>query len=152
MFVTRDALAHFETHFVRMPIAGCWLWTRAAHPSGYGAVSYKLFGDEQYAHRWSWILYRGPIPDGAYVLHKCDVKCCVNPDHLFLGSHDDNMADMRAKKRGAIGDKHGRSKLTTAQIISIRSDPRRNCEIAKAYGLSRPYVSNIRRRKCWTHI
>jgi len=80
----------------------CWLWTGSKMSSGYG--SFNFYGNVQLAHRVSWILKYGPIPigydfHGTCVLHKCDTKLCVNPDHLFLGTNADNVADMLAKGR-----------------------------------------------------
>lgn len=76
---------------------GCWLWQGATAPNGYGSTTHK---DKQIsAHRLSYIAFKGEIPDGMYVCHKCDVRNCVNPDHLFLGTHSDNMQDMVNKGR-----------------------------------------------------
>ena len=78
--------------------SGCWIWMRSTASHGYGdfRLNYKLF----LAHRASYEAFVGPIPDGMFVLHRCDVKQCVNPDHLFLGTNADNMADKEAKGRG----------------------------------------------------
>jgi len=72
------------------------------------------------AHRASWELQHGPIPQGQYVLHRCDVPSCVNPDHLFLGAQDANMADCAKKNRTAAGEGHGRAKFSDAQIDDVR--------------------------------
>jgi len=84
---------------------GCWLWTAAKRSSGYG--QFWLDGHQQSAHRASWQLHHGPIPEGMFVCHHCDVRPCVNPSHLFLGTLADNHADMCAKGRQARGEKHG---------------------------------------------
>lgn len=82
----------------------CWLWTATKFSSGYGVFS---FGAGQRANRYSWILHYGDIPEELFVLHKCDNPACVNPKHLFLGTHQDNMDDMTQKKRQAVGDRNG---------------------------------------------
>jgi hypothetical protein len=77
---------------------GCWLWAGSKYANGYGEI--KVDGKKAYAHRVAWALENGPIPAGASVLHHCDVRACVRHDHLFLGDHNANMADMKAKGRG----------------------------------------------------
>src|ERR1700761_3720809 len=94
------------------PNSGCWLWVGSLNENGYGTigVAYKT----QLAHRVSYRLHVGPIPDGLNVLHKCDVPCCVNPDHLFPGTQETNVIDMENKGRALHyeGEAHGRAKLT----------------------------------------
>lgn len=93
---------------------GCWIWTGARHRKGYGrfAVANRR---KVYAHRYSWELAHGPIPDGLFVLHRCDNPPCVNPGHLFLGTNQDNMRDAAAKGRLV-----SRAKLTEAIVTSMR--------------------------------
>jgi hypothetical protein len=96
----------FEQKFARIPFAGCWLWTGAGGRYG----SFMLNGRRRDAHRAAWELYCGAIPAGTCVLHKCDVPMCVNPGHLFLGSHRDNTLDMINKGRhGGIRRKDRRT-------------------------------------------
>ena len=84
------------------PYTGCWNWTESTAPNGYGRMSYN--GTTDYAHRLSWNAHFGVIPDGLHVLHRCDNPTCVNPEHLFLGTHQDNMDDMMRKgRRGNTG-------------------------------------------------
>jgi len=77
---------------------GCWLWTDQFNRSGYGIMSYQ--GTKYVMHRLSWTVFKGRIPSDLFVLHKCDIRNCINPEHLFLGTAQDNMDDMRAKGRG----------------------------------------------------
>ena len=129
----------------------CWLWTGAKSGRGYGAFRSP---DEKKAHRFSYSRYVGQIPQGLSVCHRCDNPACVNPDHLFVGTHTDNMKDKMSKGRGnhLVGTKHPRSKLTESQVLAIRADNRRQVEIAESYGIKQAQVSEIKRRIAWTHI
>lgn len=93
-----DLLPRFEVKFIPEPNSGCWLWTASADRYEYGRVS--IDGKYCGAHRAAWMLLRGPIPKGLHILHKCDVPCCVNPDHLYPGTHSQNMCD--AVRRGRV--------------------------------------------------
>lgn len=97
------AIERFWRHVERS--AGCWLWTAGCQSNGYGTFQVAV-GDRRLAHRYSWSVHHGEIPAGLNVLHRCDTPACVRPDHLFLGTQKDNVADMRAKGRGA--NQHGR--------------------------------------------
>lgn len=87
-----------ESKIERVPESGCWLWTGATIGSGYGSFSMGKH-NTFYAHRESYKAYVGSIPDGMYVMHKCDVRCCCNPDHLGIGTQLDNMRDAKRKGR-----------------------------------------------------
>lgn len=80
-------------------MSGCWLWLGATNPLGYGMIDRNRY-TEQLAHRYFFKVHRGDIPSGMFVCHRCDTPSCVNPDHLFLGTHEANMKDMVTKGRG----------------------------------------------------
>ena len=86
---------------VRVEASGCWVWQGSAGKDGYGRMVYRLDGQRviRGAHRVSWEVANGPIPEGMHVLHRCDNPPCVNPAHLFLGTQADNMRDMTRKGR-----------------------------------------------------
>lgn len=139
---------------------GCWLWTggqkgrRGDQPS-YGAfgIYYKTVG----AHCFSWELHNGPIPEGLWVLHKCDVKPCVRPDHLFLGTNQDNCLD--AVRKGLWGDHTRRSrgkKLQLWEVLVMKEQLSigifKDEEVAAWWGLNRTTVSAVRRGKTWKRV
>jgi hypothetical protein len=98
---------------------GCWLWGCGLKDNGYGSTNYA--GKVVSAHRLSWHLYRGYIPHGLEVCHRCDVRCCVNPAHLFLGTRSDNMRDCRDKGRSnrPYGERAGNAVLNEAVVLEI---------------------------------
>jgi len=126
---------------------GCWFWTASTSKSGYGQLG---SGGRPHtmlkAHRVSWELANGPIRDGLWVLHQCDNPICVNPDHLFLGTNLDNIADMNRKKRNLFQRNNPSLKLSDGQVKEIR-DRRSNGErlrsIAKDFGVTEGTVSRI---------
>lgn len=136
----------------------CWEWTAAVDDSGYG----RLIIDRKVhrAHRLSWQFEHGPIPDGLHVLHRCDNPACVNPEHLFLGTHQENMVDKtrkgRAITRGLPGEDHPQSKLTESDIRTIRrlyATGEWTLErIANRFGVTFSNVGMIVRRDTWNHV
>lgn len=138
------------------PNSGCWIWLgRVEIRRGqyrYGRV--KINRKHYMAHRVFWEQKNGQIPDGMFVLHRCDNMPCVNPDHLFLGTQADNQADMVSKGRShkRPGEKHPGAILTAKKVLAIRADSRTNKEIAKKYGVSKSAITLIKKRKRWSHI
>jgi hypothetical protein len=131
--------------------SGCMEWTRGINKRhGYGYLSFK--NKKQRAHRVSYELSFGPIPEGMHVCHKCDNRRCINPDHLFLGTDLDNVRDCVSKGRHATGAGMGTSKLTDEQVLAIRGDTRIHRVIAEEYGISRSLVGLIHNRKAWKHL
>lgn len=140
-------LERFERHYIPEPNSGCWLWTGSiSKKHGYGQLSGK--GDVPHrAHVLSYKLFRGPVPKGLDVMHSCDVRCCVNPEHLSLGTRLDNMRDALAKGRVARGAKLPRTRLTDAEIEIIRHDPRKQKVLAKIFGVNASYISMVKAGK-----
>jgi hypothetical protein len=134
------------------PNSGCWLWDGHLNEHGYGKFGYK--GQNGLAHRASYDMHVEPVPEGLWVLHKCDVPCCVNPEHLFLGTQQDNIDDMHAKKRERhpIGMAHGRAKLTEDDVRAIRADIRSQAQLSKLYGVTKTNIYSIKRRETWKHV
>lgn len=155
------------------PNCGCWIWLYGLTSEGYGTVRFR--GRSRRAHRVSWVLHRGPIPNGAFVCHHCDNPICINPDHLFIGTAADNNKDRRRKgrdfalknptaasvmmKANAItnpnpprGEKNGRAKLTRRVIRSIKrmaANGKFQAEIAARYQVSQSCISLIVTGKRW---
>ena len=141
----------FENHIFMEPMSGCWLWMAAISKKNYALFTVQR-GIKQLGHRASWEIYKGPIPKGMKVLHKCDTPPCVNPEHLFLGTMADNTHDACNKGRMGPGEKDGNAKLTNQKVIEIRKDGRNQSAIAKDYGITRQNISSIKCRKSWKHI
>jgi hypothetical protein len=120
--------------------SGCWLW-RAAMRGKYGCFSVK--GKAIDAHRWAYLRWCGPIEKEQKVCHKCDTPACCNPDHLFLGTHTDNMRDASKKKRLAG------AKLTDRKASYIRKSDLTDAELAKKYGVWPSTIRRIRKNQSW---
>ena len=142
-----NQLTKFERKFTPEPNSGCWLWTGNTQPNGYGKVTMNK--RNVYSHRASWLIHRGEIPEGLCVLHKCDTRCCVNPDHLFLGTKRDNTLDSYKKGRQPLREEKVQSKITQSQAREIRTMEGTHAKIAAVFGISRSLVSMIREGKLW---
>lgn len=136
---------------------GCWDWGGSKNKNtGYGKVLRGGSGNGSVlAHRASWELHNGPIPDGMCVCHRCDNRSCVNPDHLFLGTHADNSADMVAKGRSTRGERGGHRSLTEDDVFSIideYKDGVSRAAIAKKHGVAKSTIYHIMERRIWAHL
>ena len=148
-----------EFYSIPEPNSGCVLWTRAALEKrmGYGVLNVAKRGVVA-AHRLSYEEYKGPIPVGMFVCHKCDVPACINPAHLFLGTPKDNVHDMSKKGRskkgnaGVYGVGHGNARLNDSLVRRIRTDPRPAKDIAKEIGVSKGTVQFVRAGATWRHV
>ena len=141
----------FNEKWVPVPESGCWIWTAGLNSKGYGTV--RDGQTLKMTHRVSYELHVGQIPDGMHVLHKCDTPACVNPAHLFLGTHADNMTDKVSKCRQSKGETHNTAKLTAAQVREIRfayaTRQMTQQALADKYGVSRSLVGKIVNHKIW---
>lgn len=149
-------MKRFEEKFIPEPNSGCWLWVAAITASGYG--NFKIDGGFKGAHRVSYELYKGTIPDGLQVLHRCDNRCCVNPDHLFVGTQSDNMYDKVAKGRDNhadfSGEKNPRAKVTKEQVDEIRALFKhgiRKIDLSRRYGVTATAINSIITGKNWAN-
>jgi hypothetical protein len=137
---------------------GCWEYTRALNAYGYGGIS--LNGKTVRVHRLAYEAWKGPIPDGMFVCHRCDNRPCFNPEHLFLGTAADNNSDMTDKGRAnRVGFRPGtqatsaqRSRLAEDDVRAIRASSESATSLAARYGISRSYVHNIIARRKWRDL
>lgn len=153
--------------------SGCWLWTGTVNGAGYGTIGLGSAAmGKGFVHRVSYELFVGPITKGMIVCHHCDVKRCVNPDHLFLGTYLDNIIDSQRKGRWRMGptwastdrmqwqkecrgERHGQSKLSDSDVAEIRrrhASGETMAELARHFPVTRRMISNIIHRRNWAHI
>lgn len=138
---------------------GCWRWKGSHDRLGYG-LSYrpKSAGSPRFerAHRKAWRLTHGPIPEGMHVLHSCDVRDCINPDHLWIGTHQDNMKDRNDKGKNCYGESNGNSRLTKNKVTMIRKAYAlggvTQTQLAKQFNVTGMVISKIVRGIMWRHI
>lgn len=133
---------------VPVPESGCWIWEGYLTKDGYGQITISDKGHR--THRVAWELVNGPIPHGMLVCHRCDTPTCINPNHLFIGSHSDNLRDAMNKGRKQPPPNPG--KLTAEQVVEIRNASEKQSVIAKKYGIVQQMVSSIKLRQTWKHV
>jgi hypothetical protein len=145
----------------------CWNWTANKNNKGYGLIRAGGTKAKMLAHRASYMLAHGDLPDDKCVLHKCDNPACVNPEHLFLGSKKDNYNDMVSKGRRVIvvnptnrpphkiGSSHGNSLLTEQQVKEIRNKVKSGIDratVAAEYGIKKATLQHIVTLRSWKHV
>ncbi len=143
---------------------GCWEWTgkrKSGVSNNYGRFFIGMNPTdrnktvEMFAHRFSWEMHNGAIPDGLYVLHRCDNPPCVRPNHLFLGTLRDNTRDSVNKGRWPIGEHHHHHRLTETDVLSIRREFEAGVsasELARRHNIGRTTAGHIIRRESWRHV
>lgn len=149
---------------IPIPFSGCWIFMGAVNHWGYGMIGTGRRGmPVDRAHRVTYKHFKGDIPQGMFVCHSCDVPSCCNPDHLFLGTNQDNVNDMLRKRRNSppprnkhvVGSVHPGAKLTEQQVLEIRSlydQGKTQQELADKYGVVRQSISKIVRRVRFKHV
>ena len=157
-----NLIERFNEKWTPEPNSGCFLWTGAASSKQYG--NFRINGKIVGAHRVAWQIKNGPIPSNLFVLHKCDMPPCVNPDHLFLGTNADNMADMARKGRKVVspnagkhgnqlkGEANGRAKLNIKQVREIREEfarTKNGAALARKFGISETQTRRVISGKSW---
>lgn len=161
-----DVLAGALEKSIPEPNSGCWLWLGATGPFGHGRFHHPFRKKGLQAHRFIYESLRGEIPSDLIACHKCDNPACVNPDHIFIGTQADNMADMRRKGRGSEPPRkdwpavmrhtaHHWQKLTIDQVVEIKkrlAAGERQHIIAADYGVARNTIGNIAQGIRWAHV
>lgn len=137
----------------------CWMYSGPITADGYGFLSY--LNKRWLAHRLAWHMTNGPIPEGMLVCHHCDIRPCINPAHLYVGTYADNNRDTRTRGRHGCGRRHlhgelnGHAKLTAEQVMAIRQRRLAGEQydlLAEEYGVTRWTIGDIERGKSWQHL
>lgn len=149
------SIEKFQENFIPEPNSGCWIWLGYCLKNGYGKSFLKIDNRvHRLAHRVSWILYKNSIPKDM-ILHKCDNRICVNPDHLFEGTAKDNTKDMLNKNRMAKGEGHGNTLLKYEQILEIRelykTGNYTQYKLSEIYNVTQSCISQIIRKRNWKY-
>lgn len=149
----RTAKERFDAFWIPEPNSGCWLWLGMMYAK-YGGFKIGSTRDgtrrQVYAHRFAYELTNRKVPDGLFVLHSCDNKMCVNPDHLSVGTTSQNHKEAYA--RGLRKVQLGRAKLTPSDIHAIRQSTEKQRVLAARYGVSGSRIADTRNLKTWKHI
>jgi hypothetical protein len=143
---------------VKGGVGGCWTWigpimkATPANPRGLPYGRFRFSGRAVLAHRLAWELRNGPIPAGMAVLHRCDNPKCINPEHLFTGTQEANVADRNDKLRHAHGVTHGSAKLDDEKVRQIRREAKSDSEWASLFSVTKSTVRHARNRLTWKHV
>lgn len=150
----KDPIQRLLTKVKVDPESSCWLWLGALKPNGY--PDFWFNGDTGTGHRAAMILLKNIDPGENFVCHRCDIKKCINPEHLFIGTAKENQTDMTIKGRGRFGSRAGSAKLTDQLVIKIRKlySARRftQYELASMFGVSQHAICSVVRGRTWAHL
>ena len=147
--VDQKTRQRFEKFVVCRDGDKCWSWTGNKNSDGYGRFWFRDRLDN--AHRVSYEIHIGPIPNGMHIMHSCDNRECTNPKHLSVGTHQDNIRDRTLKKREVPcnGIKNGRAKLNIRQVVTIKLSDESCAYLGRKYGVSYSQISKVRRGVAW---
>ena len=146
----RDPVKRFYDLCIPEPNSGCWLWLGPLNAKGYGRLSIRK--KRVLAHRFSHQQFKGDVPKHLCVLHECDNKLCVNPEHLSTGTQAKNSADMVARGRVCCGEARETSKLSAQEARYIRMSAERGVDLARCFNISQQVVCDIRKGRSWKHL
>jgi len=159
-FTSADFIKSFHSKYEKNTRNGCWEWFAAKDVHGYGRIG-TVDKKIEVASRFSWRIHHGDIPSKMCVCHKCDNPCCVNPEHLFLGTYQDNALDSKRKGRSSKppvheGASHHRAKLNERQVLEIRSLYRTKRysqrALGRKFGMHQTVVGKIIRGDLWKEV
>ena len=139
-----------QKHVLRITPKACWETAGCCTSSEYHQI--RVQGKMYLAHRLMYAVLKGPIPKGILVCHTCDNPCCINPEHLFLGTYQDNSDDKINKNRQAAGEQHGRTLLTDSVVLNIFDARGSQRKIAKQFCVSQTQVCRIKARTIWKQL
>ena len=148
-FGSTDPVIRFQQKIQRNPVSGCWEWTGSLTTGGYAQL--RVGKRKVAAHRFSYELHIGKIPKGLSVCHKCDNPKCVNPFHLFLGTHKDNMADCTRKKR-RLGERNANAKLNVSNVQEIKTSRLNASELGRRFGVTKEAIYAVRSGRNWPNV
>ena len=146
----------FQERIQTVPWSGCWIWMGWLDENGYGKLRVSPNTKRIRAHRWSYQLHKGPIPNGKFICHTCDTRSCVNPDHLYVGTAKENNLDRKRRNRGGqlkiSGELSKVRKLTKEQVLEIRNLTGSLSSIAKKFGVGTSQIHRIKTNQHWRTI
>lgn len=153
-----DLIRRFEEKYEKDSETGCWEWTAWTKEDGYGRFA-RSRADYPYAHRVSYQIYVGEIPEGKQINHRCDNRSCVNPDHLYAGTQQDNVDDAKERTgflEGRQGENSATAKLTADEVREIRrryeTEDITHRELGDGYGVSHTAIGRAIRGEKWGHL
>lgn len=154
--ITESVKARFLWYSGKAGEDECWLWTGTKNRAGYGVLGIRWMPNQKIvsAHRLSYMIANGEIPDGAQILHGCDNITCVNPKHLRAGTHAENMRDksIRGRCNPQKGEKHHKARLTVEDVIAIRASNEKQRVLAERYHIPQTSISRIKLRQSWKSV